>query len=211
MTDFFVYDKIFPVIRMIIYIIRHAQTVHNKIGKVFSGVSDVLLSENGRLEAEKCRNFKFLKDVEEIYLSPLRRAGQTADIIFDKKIKRTIVSEFSEMNFGDYEGKILEEDSRDDEVFQKWINDPESLTFPGGDNFRQHAERAFDAFKRTAEKSVADVIAVVSHKTTIRLILTQLLGKPLNTFREIPCDNCSVTRVIYENGRFSSDEINMKA
>lgn len=203
--------KSFSVIEMIIYIIRHAQTVHNKKGKVFSGSSDVLLSDKGKEEARKCRNLSFLSDCEKIYITPLKRTRQTADIIFGEEMEKEIIPALREMDFGEYEGRVLEEENTKDEVFLKWMNDPESLTFPGGDNFKEHAHEALEAFKRIAESNEKSTVAIVSHRTTIRLILAQLLCKELNSFREIPCDNCSVAKVIYENGKYEVCEMNIKA
>ena len=40
-----------------------------------------------------------------------------------------------------------------------------------------------------------DRIAVVSHKTTIRLLLSQLLTGDIQCFRKIPCDNSCVTLI----------------
>lgn len=196
---------------MVIYLIRHAQTLHNKKGKVFSGVSDVLLSDEGKEEARKCRNLPFIQNIEKIYISPLIRTKQTADIIFGEEIEKTVITELSEMDFGDYEGRILDEENIDDEVFVKWMNDPENLTFPHGDNFSGHALEAFSAFKKIAENEKADTIAVVSHRTTIRLILTQLSGNRLNTFREIECDNCSFSKIIFENDEYKIEKINIRA
>lgn len=196
---------------MTIYLIRHAQTVHNKKGKVFSGVSDVLLSDEGKKDAEKCRELEFLKSTEKIYISPLKRTRQTADIIFGEETGKEIIPAFEEMNFGKYEGKILDEASETDEVFKLWMSDPENLTFPGGDNFKKHAAEAFSAFKEIAQSGGNDVISIVSHRTTIRLILTLLLSKPLNTFREIPCDNCSVAEIVFENDEFKVKRLNIRA
>lgn len=210
MQSFCLYDKMPLVIELIIYLIRHAQTVHNKKGKVFSGVSDVALSEKGKKEAEKFAKLDFLSNVEKIYITPLRRTRQTADIIFGKEREKTVIKALEEMNFGDYEGRVLDEDSKSDDVFIKWMNDPENLVFPGGDSFKEHAEEAFEAFKAIAQGNEGK-IAIVSHRTTIRLILTQLLGRELSSFREIPCDNCSAARIVYENGCFTVEEMNIKA
>lgn len=195
---------------MKIYLIRHAQTVHNKKGKVFSGVSDVLLSEEGKAEAAKWKSSGFLNSAEKIYITPLKRTKQTADIIFGEDKEKIIVPSLEEMNFGDYEGKILDEESESDEVFRLWMDDPEKLVFPGGDSFIEHAEEAFSAFREIAENNTAHTIAIVSHRTTIRLILTLLLNKPLNTFREIPCDNCSVAVINYESGVFTVEKLNIR-
>lgn len=196
---------------MVIYLIRHAQTVHNKKGKVFSGKSDVSLSPEGIGQAEKCKGLPFLRETEEIYITPLVRTAQTADIIFPESIPRYVSPSLSEMDFGDYEGRILEEDNTDDEVFRKWLYEPEGLTFPGGDNFVSHAREALSAFTEIAEKSGKNTVSVISHATTIRLIITQLLGKELSYFRNVPCENCSVAKIIYENGKFTVEELNITA
>ncbi len=196
---------------MTVYLIRHAQTVHNKKGKVFSGRSDVSLSEEGKKQAEKCKNFPFIKDIGEVYITPLTRTAQTADIIFPKSIPRYTVPELSEMDFGDYEGRVLDESDENDEVFYKWINCPETLTFPGGNNFSLHALSAYNAFRKTALSSKENAVAIISHATTIRLIITQLLGQKLSSFRSIPCENCSAAKITIENGIFTVDEINITA
>lgn len=196
--------------KVTIYLIRHAQTQHNKKGKVFSGKSDVPLSDKGREEAKKLKESDILNDVKEIYITPLKRTQQTADIIFPESIPRYVIKELAEMDFGDYEGRILEEENTEDEIFLKWMNNPESLTFPHGDNFKEHAEEAFEALKRIVKISEKDCIAVISHATTIRLIVTQILGKKLSTFREIPCPNCSVIKAVYEEGRLSVEQESLR-
>ena len=196
---------------MVIYLIRHAQTLHNKKGKVFSGVSDVLLSSEGEKEALRWKNSPLFENVRRVYITPLKRTHQTADFIFDKSIERIVIPSLEEMNFGEYEGRVLDEESETDPVFRLWMNDPESLVFPSGDSFKEHAEEAFSAFKEIAENETAEEIAIVSHRTTIRLILTQLLGRSLGTFRDVPCDNCSAAKIIYKDGKFEIVNMNIKA
>ena len=210
MTYFPFYDRMKAVMKMNIYLIRHAQTEHNKKGRVFSGKSDISISEEGERQAEKCRNFPFISKTEAVYISPLKRTKETADIIFPKNIPRYVIPEFAEMDFGEYEGKVLEENTKD-EIFLKWLHNPEGLVFPGGDSLREHAEEAVSALKKIVRESDAENIAIVSHRTTIRLIVTLLMKKELSSFREQDCDNCAMIKIRYENNGFFVDEMNVKA
>lgn len=187
----------------IIYLIRHGQTTMNAMGKVFSGSSNVSLSEKGISDTKKVSGHPILRTVEELYVTPLVRTHQTADLLFGKEFPRKIVAPLAEMDFGDYEGVFITPESEEnDPIIRQWIFDPEHLTFPGGENMVEHTDAAYAALLQLAENSQKRVIAVVAHSTTIRLLLTRVLDCPLITFRKIPCDNSCITRLDYEDGQF---------
>lgn len=193
---------------MNIYLIRHAQTTMNARGKVFSGITDVSLSVQGIEATKKTASNKLWSNIEHAYITPLVRTHQTADILFDKSVPRTIVPELAEMNFGDYEGRIMTAENCDDPVFYKWINAPENLTFPNGQNLSVHADSAFTAFKKIAENQVYKNIAIISHATTIRLIFSLMLTDSVNIFRKIPCDNGCVSKIVAKGDELKIKYIN---
>lgn len=185
---------------MNIYLIRHAQTTMNAKGKVFSGISDVSLSTNGIECTQKIANSGLWGKIEHIYISPLIRARQTADILFGTNNTYTVVDEFAEMNFGDYEGRKMPAEYESDPIFYKWVNDPENLSFPNGENLKTHAINAYKALKSIAENKEYTNVAIVSHATTIRLILSIILTDSILNFRKIPCDNIGVSLITVDQG-----------
>ena len=88
-------------------ILRHGQSVWNKENK-FTGLIDVELSEQGKLEAFNAgkilRNYKF----DAIFSSQLMRTIQTAEIIQNNQSNKIEIQKFSvfqERDYGDLTGK----------------------------------------------------------------------------------------------------------
>lgn len=193
---------------MNIYLIRHAQTTMNAMGKVFSGSTDVSLSPSGIEYTTAIAGNPLLQTIEKVYITPLIRTKQTADILFPSQIPQIIIPEFAEVDFGDYEGKIRTATNQNDPVFYKWVNNPESLTFPNGENLLIHTKNAYDALKEILKNDTSKNIAIISHATTIRLLLSYILTGKISYFRNIPCDNCTFTMLNADNSNISVKYIN---
>ena len=182
-----------------IYLIRHGETSHNWVNKRFSGITDVHMTEKG---VEQCRSLSGFfddKNIEEVYVSPLTRAVDSAKNIFPSFQDSLITAnDLIEMNYGDYEGLEKGALPHDDELIRKWNAGLENLTFPNGDNVRSHADRVYNGLVEIAKSSKASTIACVSHRTTIRLLIVKILQIDLKSFRKIPCFNCSVTKVEFD-------------
>ena len=100
---------------MKLYVVRHGETVWNKLHKV-QGVADIPLAENGILLAEKTG--EALKDVsfDLCITSPLIRARKTAELILEKQSGKVSVIEdarIQEINFGVLEGVVCMNDARE--------------------------------------------------------------------------------------------------
>ena len=194
---------------MNIYLMRHAQTLINQKGKVFCGITETELSEEGK---EMCRNISSLdiwSRFDKVYISNLKRTYDTANLIFDNKpIKVVVIPEFAELNFGDYEGKIMTKENKDDPIFQQWVNNCESLTFPNGENLVEHTNACYEKLKEIVNNDQSESILIISHSTTIRTLLTKILNIDINSFRRIPCYNGHLTKVKYDDNGFSLEYLN---
>lgn len=193
---------------MNIYIIRHAQTTMNAKGKVFSGATNVSLSQTGIEVTKELSKNQLWTNIDHAFITPLVRTRETADILFPSYIPRTVIQEFAEMDFGDYEGRVMTPDNQNDPIFNKWLNAPEKLTFPNGDNLMFHAKDAYNALLNIAIQAKYENIAIVSHATTIRLMLSLLITGKVNHFRKIPCDNSCVSLIESENSELRIKYIN---
>ena len=67
-------------------------------------------------------------DAQVHFVSPLKRCIETANIIYPDA-KPIIIKDFSECDFGDWEGKTGEE-LKDNTEFQKWVSGGENATPP---------------------------------------------------------------------------------
>lgn len=98
--------------------IRHGWTPSNE-GRQFSGWSQVPLSSRGRRELEaKRQRLQQIEPFHMVIASPLTRCIETAQGLFPH-IRPFLMAEFAERSFGIYEGKNLEENSKDPD-FHAW-------------------------------------------------------------------------------------------
>jgi broad specificity phosphatase PhoE len=183
-----------------IYLIRHGES-HQNIDDVLSGVTDVSLSELGKEQCAKLSRYFENVPIAKVYATPLQRAIESAEIIFPKHKSFIEISEaLIEFNYGDYEGyERTEYGDSNDNIIQKWVTAPADLTFPGGDNVQEHARKAFTGITELATKNKNSIIACISHRTTIRLIIAQIVGLPLDNFRTLPCSNCGIFEIEYDS------------
>lgn len=189
-----------------LFLIRHGESIQNQ-QDLLSGVSDVPLSLLGKAQCSRLRAFFARFPVEEVFTSPLSRAVETARIVFPQH--EIIIAEgLIEFDYGDYEGIPR---THDDEVMRRWRSTPGEVAFPGGKSVKEHASKAYEEIFSIALKTSAHNIACISHRTTIRLIVAQILGLDLNKFRLLPCSNCSVTTLLFkEGGLFQLESLNME-
>ena len=90
-----------------VHLIRHGQTEGNIKGQ-YIGRTDLPLSTNGIIEIESLKAIDIYPDVDAIYISPLLRCRQTAEIIFPNR-EIVPIDNFIEYDFGEFEGKTANE------------------------------------------------------------------------------------------------------
>lgn len=144
---------------MKLYIARHGQTNYNDLGLCNSDPKvDVHLTEVGIEQAENLA--EKLKDVEidQVFVSELKRTKQTAQIVNEyHKAPVTVEPRLNDIRFG-YEGKHYREyqsalDSADD----KW-----TVRFNGGESIKDLRERAQDFIDDLKTKDYKTVLIVTS-------------------------------------------------
>lgn len=192
---------------MNIYLIRHGKTKMNDYtsGKIFCGSTDIEVSEEGLKKIDSIPHNDTLKSIEKVYISNLIRTKQTADHIFGEKFPKQVVKEFSEVDFGIFEGKKYDEDNP---VVKTWIYDIKNCVFPNGDNVHEKAESVYNKFLEIVKNETSDNIAIVSHCSTIRLLLSKLLDNDISKYREYTIDNGSITKLVYKDDNFCAEYIN---
>jgi len=160
-----------------ILLIRHGQTEGN-LEKRYIGVTDEPLCPQGIRTLEKKR----MPDVQAVYVSPLLRCRQSAQILFAHKTA-VIVPDFRESDFGRFEGKNYQELSADP-LYQAWIDSQGTLPFPEGeapDAFKARCVRAFEQVAQQIVQQGIDSAALVVHGGTIMAILERF-GWPQKPF-----------------------------
>ena len=155
---------------MKIWLIRHGMT---RLGekKRYQGRLDDGLSEAGRaalLRADICP--------KRVYVSPARRARETADILFPEA-EQVLCPELREMDFGSFEGRGWWE-MEEDPAYRAWVDGGCRGRCPGGEDKAELTERVNSCFERIleAETDKADTgedLVIVAHGGTQMALLEE--------------------------------------
>ena len=146
-------------------LIRHGKTAGNLLGRYIGSRTDEPLCDEGREGLAG----KQLPEVERLYVSPMKRCVETAEILwpgFDRKKMRK-VTDLRECDFGDFENKNYKELSGNGD-YQAWIDSNGTLPFPNGESMDAFKSRCLEAFARIVEEvSEAEQEWIASGKTGI--------------------------------------------
>ncbi|MDY3917645.1 MAG: histidine phosphatase family protein [Candidatus Limivivens sp.] len=160
-----------------ILLIRHSKTAGNLRGN-YIGVTDEPLCPEGILLLKRKR----FPTVEKVYVSPLKRCTETAEILWPG-ISTERVTELRECNFGDFENKNYKDlDGNPD--YQAWIDSQGTLPFPNGESqqaFRKRCCLGFELIAQDVLQNGLKKAAVVCHGGTIMSIL-EAYGMPVRPF-----------------------------
>lgn len=166
----------------IITVLRHSLTVANEQGLLMGGRLNSPLSEKGinlaHTKALSLKNSGFLP--EKVYTSKLLRTKQTAETILQEigsHIEIIELEELNERDFGDYDGKPLQELLSG---FDKY--GPNPPTVETVDHFIRRVVRCLEQIKNETQKTTL----VVAHNNTVNVMKTALFDhKNLDRYWEI--------------------------
>ena len=151
---------------MKVWLLRHGMTACNAEGR-YQGRLDVPLSPEGA-KALCAADFA----PETVYVSPLRRAVQTARILFPTAALVT-VGDLAEMDFGDFDGRTADE-MAEDPAYRAWVEQGCSTRCPNGETLSEFCTRSCRAFAALMEQAVAqgrEQLVIVAHGGTVRALM----------------------------------------
>lgn len=168
---------------MKIYITRHSLTAWNE-EKRLQGWKDSPLTHQGEIDALKLH--QFIKDIhiDQVYSSPLLRAKSTAELIFqDRQIKED--DRLKEMNFGDYEGKYIQELKEKEDYFNLWHYPDASVSLPHGETYQDVVIRLNDFILEKYHENPEQTIFITIHGMLFTILHGIFLELPIKRFNEI--------------------------
>ena len=168
-----------------LYLIRHGATQLSAEDR-FAGAVDVLLSDAGREQARRLGARLSAERIIAVYASPMQRTVETAALIAaPHQLQVEPVTDLREISHGRWEGRTRAEVERDfAEEYQRWETDPFTFAPVGGESGLQVTARALPALLQLIERHEGGAIVAVSHKATIRLLLSSLLGFDPRKYRD---------------------------
>lgn len=190
-----------------IFIVRHGETAQNKDG-IFIGVTDASLNSTGKRQAEEAgefiKQYMIQKASTLILYSPLERCFETAYQILGRLPRGSAQIKqwppLKERNYGVWEGM-----SRTDisfnyrELYEQYEKDTMNCVPPGADPMEEIVNRA-NIISIDLAGMCDQNIVLVTHKTTGRVLLSILLNKPIEKFRDIPFKNGQVVIIDSRDG-----------
>ena len=151
-------------------LLRHGESVLGAQNR-YAGRLDPPLTQEGRRQVERLRR-RFLRfRVDHVFTSDLRRCRETAELLVPGA---TVVctKRLREMDFGAWEGLTPSECLRmSPSLYQCWLEDPRSVSPPGGEPLDRFAGRVLSFADRVAARFSGKTVALVTHGGPIRVLL----------------------------------------
>ena len=124
--------------------------------------------------------------IDAVYTSPLSRAVDTARILAKTcRLEPIIRDGLQEIGHGHWEGRKREAVERDyPEEYSAWEADPFTFAPVGGESGVAVLARSLPVIREIVAAHPGGQIVVVSHKATLRLILSSLLGFDPRGYRD---------------------------
>ena len=139
-----------------LYFVRHGQTDANLNGINAGGEYDIPLNATGMAQAQAFAAIHqdFLRTIDAVYVSPMIRAQQTADLILDgHKKPGDVIEDLRELKLGEWSGVSYD-------VTGNYFQDGREP--PGGETWAGFKKRCIGAL-RTAAKGHSGNVLVVAH------------------------------------------------
>ncbi len=177
-------------------LIRHGATASNLEHRYLGRTDEPLCGEGARMLERHQREGRYRKSggyraADALFTGPMLRCRQTAAILFPE-CEPVCIPEWTEMDFGRFEGKNYEELNGDPD-YQAWIDSGGTIPFHGGESRTAFQERTVRGFHRmmdhaaeqavcrtvgqSGQKSEKMMISAVVHGGTVMALLSALFGE----------------------------------
>jgi broad specificity phosphatase PhoE len=168
-----------------VFLIRHGATILSAEDR-FAGATDVPLSDEGRRQAGRLATRLEDEPITAVYASPMGRTVETAQILAEPHRLEVIQRDgLREIDHGHWEQKTREEvDKQFPEEAAEWEKDPYTFAPTGGESGLAVTARSLPVLIDLVRAHPGGTVLVVSHKATIRLLLSSLLGFDPRRYRD---------------------------
>lgn len=168
-----------------IFLVRHGSTTLTSEDR-FAGAIDVPLSQEGCYQVESLARRLNDQPIAAVYASPLSRTMETARIL--ARPHRLEVQQregLREISHGRWEQLTRQEvEKQFPQEAAAWEEDPYTFAPVGGESGLEVTARSLPALLEIVRKHQGANVMVVSHKATIRLLLSSLLGFDPRRYRD---------------------------
>jgi broad specificity phosphatase PhoE len=168
-----------------LFLVRHGATQLTAEDR-FSGSVGVDLSDEGRRQAGFLADRLAHEKVAAVYSSPLARTLETAGIIARPHHMTPVERDgLREISHGRWEGLTRHEvEDRFPGEYTAWEADPFTFAPEDGESGVAVLARSLPVLREIVVRHAGENVVVVSHKATLRLLLSSLLGFDARGYRD---------------------------
>jgi broad specificity phosphatase PhoE len=168
-----------------LYLVRHGATPLSSEDR-FSGSAGINLSDEGRDQVGHLAERLADHELAAVYCSPYERTLETATILARGRHLAPIPREgLREIAHGHWEGLRRQEvEDRFPDEYAAWEADPFTFAPEGGESGLSVLARALPTLREIVVAHAGMNVLVVSHKATLRLLLSSLLGFDARGYRD---------------------------
>ena len=168
-----------------LFLVRHGATAATEEDR-FSGSAGAELSDHGRWQAARLGERVSQQNITAIYSSPLSRALETARIVGGHCGLEPITRDgLREIGHGHWEGMKRDDVEREFAAeYAAWEADPFTFAPADGESGVAVLARALPVVREIVTSHQGGQVLVVSHKATLRLVLSSLLAFDPRGYRD---------------------------
>ncbi len=190
-----------------VFLIRHGATAANlQRPYILQGRGmDLALCPTGQRQAGALGQFLAGQaPVDFVYSSPMRRAVETAEIVFPAR-ELTRVDALVEVDVGEWEGLSWDLIAARDEAYHaRYQAQTDVVPYKGGESYTDVAERSLPALQGIAARHVGSRVAVIAHNVVNRGILARCLPMEMQHAKHIAQANTGVNVLEYHQDNHGS-------
>lgn len=181
-----------------VLVVRHGQTTWGAESR-FAGREEVPLTDLGLGEARAVAKRLAPFSVTAVITSPLNRCLVTAQIIADTVgLPAEAVAcddDLQDGMLGEWSGfTAMQIAERWPSEFEAWRSDPDASP-PGGESFSVIRGRARKAVRRVLDNHSGEVVVLVTHAATAKMLVVAALGVPSAVAYRTRIDTCSISMI----------------
>ena len=168
-----------------LFLVRHGATTLSAEDR-FAGASDVDLSTEGLRQVEFLAERLADDQLAAVYASPMKRTWETAAIIARPHRLTPVPKDgLREIDHGHWEGmRRADVEAQSADEYAAWDADPFTFAPAGGESGLSVLARALPVVRAIVVTHADANVLVVSHKATIRLLISSLLGFDARGYRD---------------------------
>jgi len=193
-----------------IYLIRHGQTDFNLQGIVQGSGVDTSLNGRGREQAMAF--FQVYKHVpfDKIYTSALKRSFESVQGFIELGLPYEKLSGLNEISWGRNEGQVItpDEDAYYHRMLTLWGQGETSTRIVGGESPDEVAARQRPAIQHIMSKEEEKTILICMHGRAIRILLCQLMNRPLKDMDSFEHQNLCLYLLNYTGSSYVIEKHN---